>query len=313
MKKTVIPKVKDQQLTANEARVGLNDEKIKVIRFVNTENRQSIVHSHPYYELILNLSGSCVRYSASGRLYDLDPGELIMIPQEVFHSATFNVTMDYSERLILQIDAELWKQAGQMIHMEESWKEEILILDMAAVVKWNLMGLFERMILSSQLQDEARRNVLFCHLVELMTLISQAVKEKSTVEAVDHNLLVAQAVSILQASYNDPSFNTAQLAETCFTSREHLSRTFKKYTMESIHSYLTSLRMQHFRRCLAQGMSITDSYTESGFSDYTSFLKTFRKLYGITPSEYRKKLIQHKKEEDAHTGADPITFPIEQS
>ena len=34
-------------------------------------------------------------------------------------------------------------------------------------------------------------------------------------------------------------------------------------------------------------MCIRDSCTESGFPDYSSFLKTFRRLYGITPAEYR--------------------------
>ena len=29
---------------------------------------------------------------------------------------------------------------------------------------------------------------------------------------------------------------------------------------------------------------------ESGFSDYSSFVKSFRKLYGITPMEYREQL-----------------------
>ena len=29
---------------------------------------------------------------------------------------------------------------------------------------------------------------------------------------------------------------------------------------------------------------------ESGFSDYSSFVKSFRKLYGISPAQYREQL-----------------------
>ena len=57
--------------------------------------------------------------------------------------------------------------------------------------------------------------------------------------------------------------------------------------MESIHGYLTYLRMQHCRKALAEGASVLSACTESGFPDYSSFLKTFRRLYGITPAEYR--------------------------
>ena len=70
-------------------------------------------------------------------------------------------------------------------------------------------------------------------------------------------------------------------------SREHLSRAFKECTMESIHNYLTYLRMQHCRKALEEGVSVLNACTESGFPDYSSFLKTFRRLYGITPAEYR--------------------------
>ena len=57
--------------------------------------------------------------------------------------------------------------------------------------------------------------------------------------------------------------------------------------MESIHNYLTYLRMQHCRKALEEGVSVLNACTESGFPDYSSFLKTFRRLYGITPAGYR--------------------------
>lgn len=69
-----------------------------------------------------------------------------------------------------------------------------------------------------------------------------------------------------------------------------MSRAFKTYTMESVHGYLTNLRMQHCRRAIAAGASVLDACNASGFTNYTSFLKTFRSLYGITPSEYRSQL-----------------------
>lgn len=87
------------------------------------------------------------------------------------------------------------------------------------------------------------------------------------------------------------------MAQIAFVSREHLSRLFKKYTLESAHSYLTNLRMAHCRRQILKGTSILDACTESGFSNYSSFLKTFRKLYGITPLEYRSRMNKILEEE----------------
>ena len=63
-------------------------------------------------------------------------------------------------------------------------------------------------------------------------------------------------------------------------------RTVLRSKMESIHNYLTYLRMQHCRKALEEGVSVLNACTESDFPDYSSFLKTFRRLYGITPAEY---------------------------
>ena len=84
--------------------------------------------------------------------------------------------------------------------------------------------------------------------------------------------------------------NVAVIARQFYISREHLSRSFKSYTGESISHYITELRMQEFRYGLVSGKSVLSACMESGFSDYSSFVKSFRRLYGISPVEYREQL-----------------------
>ena len=77
----------------------------------------------------------------------------------------------------------------------------------------------------------------------------------------------SRAVAYLQTHYQNPTLTTAQLAQELYASREHLSRAFKECTMESIHNYLTYLRMQHCRKALEEGVSVLNACTESGFPD----------------------------------------------
>ena len=128
-----------------------------------------------------------------------------------------------------------------------------------------------------------------CELVELLLLMDQIVAERRTAPPSATSALVAKAVAFLQANYTDPNLTVGSLAKYTYTSREHLSRVFKEYTLESVHGYLTNLRMQHCRKALEEGVSVLNACTESGFPDYSSFLKTFRRLYGITPAEYRSQ------------------------
>ena len=138
-----------------------------------------------------------------------------------------------------------------------------------------------------ELPGSIRDNVFEAQAAEMMLLITQATGSGQTTAPSSTSVLVARAVAYLQTHYQDPTLTTVQLAQKLYASRKHLSRAFKECTMESIHNYLTYLRMQHCRKALEEGVSVLNACTESGFPDYSSFLKTFRRLYGITPAEYR--------------------------
>ena len=291
-----VPHYVDSVLTKEKAATSLQGGDVEVAWYTNQSNSQSVVHSHPYYELILPVSGSSVRYSVGGSVYDLHLGELILFPGEVFHSGKFNITADTSERLVVQISADIWEKSLAHSRLTERFGgSEPVILDADAVLQWDLRGLLQRMALAAGLEAPLRQAVEQCEVTELLLLFSHIIHRRHTAPPPSAtSLLVAKAVAYLQANYTDPQLTVAQLARYTYTSREHLSRVFKEYTLESVHGYLTNLRMQHCRNAIAAGFSVLDACTASGFTNYSSFLKSFRALYGITPSEYRAALRQNK-------------------
>lgn len=281
----------DSHLTQEAARMALVGDKVQVVWFTNHENKQSVVHSHPYHEIILPITGSNVQYAYAGSLLTAHPGEMVFFPADMFHSGKYDLTDDISERIIVQIDANLWDKALVLAGLgQPAWVTQAVTLDADYVAAWNMRGLFERMAQSPYLSSKWRDTVLVSQLCELQLLIQQSVDQHHTGAPGATSALVARAVHYLEDHYTDPDLTTAALAQYAYTSREHLSRAFKEYTSESIHSYLTNLRMQHCRRAMLAGKSVLDACTESGFSNYSSFLKSFRRLYGVTPADYKKQL-----------------------
>ena len=259
----------DNVLTQAEARMGLRNTKLLVAWYTNQKNDQSVVHSHPYHELVLPIGGSTVRYSIDG---------------------IFNIDNDHSDRLVIQIDDALWQACRRNANLKNAaWMHSITVLDPDVCNKWDFQSLFVRMAQSLELPAQMRDIVFEAQVSEMMLLITLATGSGQTTAPSSTNVLVQRAVSYLQAHYQDPTLTTVKLAQELYASREHLSRAFKECTMESIHSYLTHLRMQHCRKALEDGVSVLNACTESGFPDYSSFLKTFRRLYGITPAEYRSQ------------------------
>ena len=280
----------DNVLTQAEARMGLRNTRLLVAWYTNQKNDQSVVHSHPYHELVLPIGGSTVRYSIDGSVYLVHVGELIYFPAQIYHAGIFNIDNDHSDRLVIQIDDALWQACRRNANLKNAaWMHSITVLDPDVCNKWDFQSLFVRMAQSQELPAQMRDIVFEAQVSEIMLLITLATGSGQTTAPSSTTVLVQRAVSYLHAHYQDPTLTTVKLAQELYASREHLSRAFKECTMESIHSYLTHLRMQHCRKALEDGVSVLNACTESGFPDYSSFLKTFRRLYGITPAEYRSQ------------------------
>ena len=51
----------------------------------------------------------------------------------------------------------------------------------------------------------------------------------------------------------------------------------------TIHSYLVGKRLRLARERIAAGMSVTDACYQSGFQDYSTFSRAYKKQFGQTP------------------------------
>ena len=78
------------------------------------------------------------------------------------------------------------------------------------------------------------------------------------------------------------------LAVLCGITKFHLSREFKRYTGQTVFTYLNTLRCKHAERCIADGMSVTAAAYESGFESLSYFSRTYKRLMGTAPSRTRQ-------------------------
>lgn len=208
--------------------MGLSNTRLLVAWYTNWENKQSVVHSHPYHELVLPIGGSTVRYSVDGSVYLVHVGELVYFPSQIYHSGNFNIDDAQSDRLVIQIDDALWQATRRRVNLKNAdWMHELTVLDSEACRKWDFKGLFIRMAQSQELSDSIRDIVFEAQVAEMLLLITQATGSGQTAAPSSTSVLVARAVAYLQAHYQDPTLTTAQLAQELYASREHLSRAFK--------------------------------------------------------------------------------------
>ena len=92
----------------------------------------------------------------------------------------------------------------------------------------------------------------------------------------------------------------------------YTSKLFKKYTGISFVKYLAYVRIRTSLEALLEGKdSIEQIAADCGMPNSKSYTAAFRELYGIVPSDYRKKFTQNIKMNENHK-EQSMSFDIEQ-
>jgi len=85
------------------------------------------------------------------------------------------------------------------------------------------------------------------------------------------------------------------MAEAMNYSEAYFCKLFKQYFDKSFVAYMTDFRMARAKELLANVLiNIKDVGTEVGYKDSNYFAKVFKRVTGMTPSEYRLQMLQNQ-------------------
>jgi two-component system response regulator YesN len=106
--------------------------------------------------------------------------------------------------------------------------------------------------------------------------------------------VIEKAKAWMQEHYAD-NIQLEDVAQVVGISPYYFSKLFKEQTQVNFIDYLTDLRMARARGLLAGGsLSIKEICAQCGYGDQNYFSRIFKKVTGMTPTEYRQT---HQKEE----------------
>jgi len=101
---------------------------------------------------------------------------------------------------------------------------------------------------------------------------------------------VLEAKRYIHFNYADPSLSLNDIAQHVNLSSTYLCSIFKESTNQTINQYLTNYRIHQAQLLLrSTSMHIYEVARASGYLNSSYFIKTFRKITGITPQEYRER------------------------
>lgn len=129
------------------------------------------------------------------------------------------------------------------------------------------------------------RNVGFVRLI-----LSEYIKYYPAVGGkTNDELIITRAAEYIENAYRRPSLNLDEIAQYLSINRATLHRKFTEELNISPGNYIIRLRIKKACALLENSnYSIKTVAYSTGFSDQLYFSKVFKKLVGMTPTQYRK-------------------------
>ena len=270
------------------ANKGYLFENFRLFHLRDRRAQQVETHYHEFDKALVFYSGS-VDYIIEGVTYSLQPGDVLFVPHNAIHKPLISAESDY-ERAVF------WIRPG---YLEEQSRETAMLNSCFRLSAENRACLYhpngesalriKKLIsgLEKALGEERFGSTILADTIFLQIMIefNRCVLEERNGGAGDIDPKIDEALSYINRHLSD-ELSVDFLAGKCYLSRYYFMRRFKESTGYTVHNYICQKRLTAAAGLLDGGMGVTEAAMKVGFSEYSSFLRSFKKLYGLTPSEY---------------------------
>ena len=241
-------------------------------------------HYHNFNKIIIFLSGN-VTYLVEGKAYYLKPWDILLVNRHAIHRPEIDPSVPY-ERFILWIQNDIpWQELLKCFQKANDRSYNLVRLNSALQEKMKDI-LFE--LENSAKSDGYGKNILTQSLfLQFMVYLNRIFLEKQYIFDKKSYTFDSQIASILQYINHNlkEDLSVETLASRYYVSKYHLMRKFKEETGYTLHNYIVNKRLLMARTLISEGMPVTKAAQESGFAEYSTFSRAYRKQFKTTPSE----------------------------
>ncbi|MFK9095102.1 AraC family transcriptional regulator [Bacillus salipaludis] len=262
-------------------------------------------HSHHEFEIYFFCGGDC-KYLISNRIYELEPGDIILLDGMTLHKPNPKIESTYTR---------------SMLHFSPTWMAEI-----AAVLGIpNLLDPFKKLNnyllrtgynesgqyidqqikkivgLLAQMDEEMQRantnNDLLeaevkLELVQLLVRIYKMSQEElahipsNKTEKEVHAEAIASWINVHYAE----KISLDRISTELNLSKYYTSHVFKEVTGFTVMEYVMGCRLNQVKFLLEMepNLSLAEVSSAAGFESVAHFSRFFKEKVGVTPSRYRK-------------------------
>lgn len=256
----------------------------------NTQPEDYSNHWHTALEIIMPLEDSYTVYTQQ-KDYTLGEGDILVIPAGIVHALQAPKT---GARFIFLFELDVLSQLpgfnyilsllSQPIHIHHDanpdfYEEEVFLIMKLAEYYWG--------------NSVTKEMNIYACLMSFFAKIGEhtvvAIPQGTGNSAKNNSLVnrLSMVLDYLDTHYSE-NITLEEVASIANFSKFYFTRLFKQYTNQTFYDYLSARRIQAAEQMLIlPNLPITEISLKSGFSSLSSFNRTFKRLKGCSPSEYR--------------------------
>ena len=265
-------------------KTGYLNEQVRLFHLKDQTRKEFSYHYHDFHKVVIFISGKAA-YHIEGKAYQLKPWDILLVNRHAIHRPEIDSSVPY-ERFILWIQNDIpWQELLKCFQKANDRSYNLVRLNSALQEKMKDI-LFE--LENSAKSDEYGREILIQSLfLQFMVYLNRIFLEKQYIFDKKSYTFDSQIANILQYINHNlkEDLSVETLAAKYYVSKYHLMRKFKEETGYTLHNYIVNKRLLMARTLISEGMPVLKAAQESGFAEYSTFSRAYRRQFKTSPSE----------------------------
>lgn len=236
-------------------------------------------HEHDFYEINLIMSGN-VKVLVSNQTVEGTDCKIVLAKPDTSHFVLCKSDTLYSSLFLMFSKEFIQSYDIQNINLLSVFGDKGTILTISQEEKDSC----ESIIMSIDKEEShIRKRFLIFYLLSYIDDISKQhnIHTKTIPEP------ICDVLIYINKHYME-KIVAQELADMVHIGRTTLMTGFKKHTGKTLHEYVVSCRLGNAVKLLLKGKTEYEIAVSCGFSDSSSFIQCFKRVFNITPKQYIK-------------------------
>lgn len=251
-------------------------------------NKEFDFHYHDFNKIIIFLSGK-VTYLIEGKAYYLKPWDILLVNNHDLHKPIIDISEPY-ERIIIWINLKFLEAHNYdkcdlqtCFNLVNEKRINLIRLSNDAENQLRyLISMLEASLKSVEFGSKLLSKTIFIQLIIYLNRLYIGENYLKDSKALKYDPQIDNILKFINENLNK-KLSIEELAQKFYLSRYYLMHKFKEETGYTIHSYINQKKLMLAAEKIREGQEINKVVYECGFTDYSAFLRAFKKMFKKSP------------------------------